>query len=156
MALFPAAFEPLHPVTADPIVDPDEASCFYHPSRRAAVPCDTCGRFLCTLCQIEIGDRKLCPMCLETGRLNHSIQSLETRRILYDNIALGVAVVPAVLIWPVIFSAPTALFLAIRYWRAPGSIVRRSRLRFGLAIALASLELAAIATVVVILVKSRL
>src|SRR5271166_5060845 len=40
-----------------------EASCFYHPESRAAVPCDECGRFLCRLCDLEVEGRHLCPSC---------------------------------------------------------------------------------------------
>ena len=161
MSLFPAAFQPPRIDLAEPIVDPDEASCFYHPAKRAVAHCDICGRFLCALCRIELGridleERNLCPVCLENGRRTRTIERLEPRRVLYDNIALGAATIPVLFVWPAIFGAMAALFVALRYWRAPGSIVPRSRVRFWLAIVLALLEIAAMVTLVVILVRSRL
>src|SRR5688500_6830337 len=44
-----------------------ESSCFYHPAKKAVVPCDGCGRFLCALCEIDLGGQKLCSSCIETG-----------------------------------------------------------------------------------------
>ena len=45
--------------------------------------------------------------------------------------------------WPVtLMTAPAAVFVAIRYWKAPGSVVRRSKIRFVLAIVIALIEIA--------------
>src|SRR5258708_32295316 len=44
-----------------------EASCFYHPQNRASTPCEECGRFLCSLCTLEIPGAKLCPVCFEAS-----------------------------------------------------------------------------------------
>src|SRR5262249_33211796 len=118
-----------------------EASCFYHPVSRAAVHCDECGRFLCRLCEIEIDARRLCPRCFESGVSTNKLESMVTSRTMYDTIALALATVPAMLIWPAIVGAPFALFVAIRRWRAPGSIVPRTKVRFILAILLALAEL---------------
>jgi hypothetical protein len=61
----------------------------------------------------------------------------------YDKIALGLATAP-VLFWVVtIFTAPAALYVAIRYWRAPGSLVRRWRPWLYLATILACTEIGA-------------
>src|SRR5271167_2935315 len=43
------------------IVSSEEAACFYHPHKRAFVPCDNCGRFLCALCDVELHGQHLCP-----------------------------------------------------------------------------------------------
>jgi len=118
-----------------------EASCFYHPSSRAAVPCDECGRFLCRLCEIEIGSRHLCPTCFQSGLSSNKLQAVETRRTMHDSIALALATWPVLLIWPPIVSAPAALFIVVRRWRAPGSIVPRTRVRYYLAALLALAEL---------------
>ena len=40
---------------------------------------------------------------------------------------------PALLIWPAIVGAPAALYVIVRRWRAPGSVVPRTRIRFYLA-----------------------
>jgi hypothetical protein len=67
---------------------------------------------------------------------------LENRRILYDNVAFAVAVGPFFLIWPTLITAPMAIFLSIRYWNAPSSIVKRTKVRFILAVLIALLEIA--------------
>jgi hypothetical protein len=118
-----------------------EASCFYHSSSRAAVHCDECGRFLCRLCEIEIDGRRLCPRCFEAGVSTNKLESMVTSRTMYDTIALALATLPALLTWPMIIGAPFALYVAIRRWRAPGSIVPRTKVRFVIAILLALAEL---------------
>jgi hypothetical protein len=61
---------------------------------------------------------------------------------LYDNIALSLAVYPLLIFYFTIVTAPTALFIAIRFWNAPRSIVHRTRARLVLAILIAGLEIA--------------
>jgi hypothetical protein len=116
------------------VVADTEASCFYHPSSRASVPCDECGRFLCSLCDIEIDSRHLCPVCFQSGFRANRLAVVETQRTMYDTIALTLATLPAVLFWPAIITGPAALWVTIRRWRAPGSVVPRTRIRFYLAV----------------------
>jgi len=121
-----------------------EASCFYHPASRAAVPCDECGRFLCRLCDLEIGGRHLCPQCFQSGAASEKIQNVVTSRTMYDSIAIALVTWPIVF-WPVMLvSAPAALFVIFRRWRAPGSIVPRTRARFYIAGLLALAEIAGV------------
>jgi hypothetical protein len=110
-----------------------EASCFYHPRSRAAVLCAECGRFLCRLCDLEVGGRHVCPACFETGGPGRAPRNLETRRTMYDTIALALATLPALLIWPALVTGPVTLFLIFRWWHKPESIVPRTRVRFYLA-----------------------
>jgi hypothetical protein len=119
-----------------------EASCYYHPQSRAAVPCDECGRFLCHLCDLELDGRHLCPGCFQAGVGASKLEAVETRRTMYDTIALALATVPALLFWPVIATAPAALWIVVRRWRAPGSIVPRTRIRYYLAALFALAEMA--------------
>jgi len=132
-----------------------EAGCFYHPQKRAAVPCDQCGRFLCTLCQVEFLGQNWCPGCVETRRQKGKLSHLDAHRTLYDNIALAVAILPAFLIWPTIITAPVALFLSARYWRAPSSLLPRTKVRFLLAGAIAALQIAAWIWLVLFLIYRR-
>jgi hypothetical protein len=67
---------------------------------------------------------------------------LENRRVLYDTVALAVATGPMLLIWPTIITAPMSIFLAIRYWKTPLSIVKRTKVRFILAIVFAISQIA--------------
>src|SRR5579862_8755084 len=62
---FPACFvAPQIISTADLRREEEEASCFYHESKKAVQACSQCGRFLCALCAAEIGGDTLCPVCI--------------------------------------------------------------------------------------------
>jgi hypothetical protein len=139
VAVFPAVESTRVGSLPESIEGETEASCFYHPTSRAAVHCDECGRFLCHLCEIQIDGRHICPRCFETG-VSYSI-------------ALSLATIPALLIWPVLVGAPAAFYVVIRRWRAPGSIVPRTRVRFILAALFALAELAGIALIIYAIVR---
>ena len=134
------------------LVDTD-ASCFYHPQKKAEIACSNCGRFLCALCDVDLNGQHLCPPCIETGKQKGKMKNLENRRVLYDDIALSVAVVPMIIFYFSILTAPIALFVAIRYWNAPGSIVPRSKIRFILAIGIAILQLLGWATLLYFILR---
>jgi hypothetical protein len=141
--VFPALFYGLQQgKTGEALVD-DQASCFYHPKKKAAIPCDHCGRFLCALCDVELNGKHLCPVCLERGRKKGKIVNLDRHRLLYDGIALRLALFPMITIWFTMVTAPIALYLAIRHWNSPMSIVRRSKIRFLLAMAISGLQILA-------------
>lgn len=113
-----------------------EASCFYHPQSRATIPCQECGRFLCALCDLEVHGRHICPRCFERT------DPAEPRRVMYDSMALGIATLPALLLWPALIGAPWTLFLVLRRWNAPSSLVPRTKIRFLLAALFAVAEIA--------------
>jgi len=140
---FPALFRKINPgQSAEPVMVEGESSCFYHPQKKAVVPCAGCGRFLCALCDCEFGNEHFCPACLEAGKSKGKIKALDTERTRYDTIALGLAVIPMLLFYFTIITAPMTLFVAIRYWKAPRSLVQHSSARFLLAIILALLQIA--------------
>lgn len=143
--VFPAFYKPPAAGTrAEAIVDSGTSGCFYHPNKKAVIPCDACGRFLCTLCDLDMGGSHLCPSCAESGRKKGSIHALETNRVMYDSAALILAA-GAFLVWPVaIVTAPAAIYFAILSWRRPGSLVPRTRLRSYIAIFIALLQLVGI------------
>ena len=118
-----------------------ESTCFYHPQKKAVLPCEACGRFLCVLCDCELHGKHYCPACLEVGRKKRKIKSLETERTLYDSLALSLAVLPLLMFYLTFITAPAALYMALRYWNAPRSIVHRSKIRLVLAITFASLQI---------------
>jgi hypothetical protein len=130
------------------VIADTEASCFYHPLSRAAVPCDECGRFLCSLCDIEIDARHLCPVCFQSGVRSNKLEVVETQRTMYDTVALVLATFPGLLLWPAIAAAPAALWIIVRRWRAPGSVVPRTRIRFYLAALFAVAEIGLLAFVI--------
>jgi hypothetical protein len=124
----------------------DESSCFYHPTKKAEVPCDACGRFLCSLCEIDFYGNHLCPICFEKGSQKGKLERLQNKRVCYDELALFLAIFPVAVIFLYCISPLTALaalFVAIRYWNKPLSIVRKNRWRFVVAILVAGAELLA-------------
>jgi len=118
----------------------DESTCFNHPTRQAVIPCQNCGRFLCALCDCELGGEHFCPSCLEAGRTTRKIKSLENQRTLYDSIALALAIAPIFTLYFTLITAPMSLYVALRNWNAPRSIVHPSRVKYIMAIIIASLQ----------------
>jgi hypothetical protein len=140
--VYPALFRPLVAGrNGEALVLETQAGCFYHPQKKALLPCDGCGRFLCALCDCELHGQHFCPACLQAGQKKGKIKRLEQERTLYDNIALSLAVYPLLIFYFTIITAPLALLIAIRFWNAPRSIVHRTKLRLVLAIFIAGLEL---------------
>lgn len=141
--VFPAFFKPVETGGAgETILVDGEASCFYHPKKRATVPCASCGRFLCALCDVDLKGEHICPTCLETGQKKGKLIDLENRRTLYDSAALSLALLP-LLMWPVtLITAPAAIVTAIYAWNKPSSIIGRTRFRIYLAILFSLLEIA--------------
>ena len=140
--VFPAALRPPGPSSVGEAVMVDgEASCFYHPTKKAILPCESCGRFLCAICDVELNGQHLCPGCLESGKKKGKLKQLENKRTLYDNMALAVAGLPILLVWPSLIGAPIAIYLSIRYWKAPTSVIPRTKWRFVLAIIIALLTI---------------
>jgi hypothetical protein len=141
---FPACFTAPGRITARDLQrDENEACCFHHESKKAVHVCTRCGKFLCALCAAEFGNDVLCPECLVAGEQKRTDSRLERGRTLYDSIALTLAVAPAFTISLTILGAPAAIYMALRYWKRPDSIVRRFRWRRWLAIALGVGEIAA-------------
>ncbi|HMP81946.1 MAG TPA: hypothetical protein PKA41_04480 [Verrucomicrobiota bacterium] len=142
--VFPALFRAFAPANAGEAVMTDgEASCFYHPQKKAVLPCDGCGRFLCALCDCAMDDRHYCPSCLEAGRTKGKIKNLQNSRTLYDTIAIWLTIVPVLFFYFTFITAPMALYIAIKHWNTPTSIVRNNKLGYVVAIVLASLQILA-------------
>ena len=148
--IFPALFRrPATGRAGEVILMEGEASCFYHPQKKAAVPCEGCGRFLCALCDCEHQGLHLCPSCLETGRTKGKIKSLENRRTRYDNLALSLALLPFLIFYFTIITAPMTIYVALRYWKSPPGLTQRSRAKFVIAAGVAALQIAGWVTVLI-------
>lgn len=140
--VFPAIIEPPRiGSAAERIMLDGESSCFFHPAKKAVVPCDGCGRFLCSICDIELSGQHLCPQCLESGKKKGKLTQLETRRTLYDSMALAFAIYPLLIIWLTIITAPLTLYIVIRHWKKPTSIIPRTKWRFVVAALIAGAQL---------------
>jgi hypothetical protein len=130
-----------------------EASCFYHAQNRAESPCDECGRFLCRLCELDVDARRICPGCFSAGARGRKIQEVDTRRTMYDSIALALATFPVLLFWPALVAAPMSLYFVIRHWNSPRSILPRTRIRFYLAALFATLEIGGIGVAIFAIIR---
>jgi hypothetical protein len=139
--VFPALFNRPAAAMAERITQDAEASCFYHAENLAVASCDSCGRFVCGICAVDISGQNVCPSCIESGLRTSRLIGFESHRTMYDTVALLLATLPALLVWPTILTAPAAIYVAVRYWRAPSSVVRRSKIRFIVAIVIALLEI---------------
>jgi len=141
--IFPALFRKINPgQSGEALMVEGESCCFFHPQKKALLPCGSCGRFLCALCDCELNGQHYCPACLEAGKTKGKIKSLENQRTLYDSIALSLAIYPLLIFYFTLITAPATLFIAIRFWKSPISLVRRSKIRFVVAIILALLQIA--------------
>ena len=133
-AVFPAINANTRGATASAIEGEGQASCFFHANSLAVVSCDECGRFLCGLCDLEIAGRHVCPTCLRQGIAQQKVTTFETGRTLYDGIVLALAIGP-IIMWPFTFiTAPLSVVLSFWFWRRPGSLLPRTKIRFILAI----------------------
>jgi hypothetical protein len=112
----------------------DESTCYFHATKRAQGVCGSCGRYVCGLCETELEGRTICPECIEVAHEEQSITSLVNRRMCYDSIALLLAIAP-ILVWPVtVLTGPASIVYSMWYWNAEGSLVRRGKVRFIIAI----------------------
>lgn len=103
--------------------------CYFHPTNRAALPCDSCGRFLCTVCDMPVGSRHLCPVCLSSGLGKEKFIEIIPRRFLWGRAAFALGFIPLcgffLFMWPFLFiSGGLAVVLGFMGWRRPGSLVR--------------------------------
>jgi hypothetical protein len=119
-----------------------EPACFYHAAKKAVIPCQACGRFLCALCDCDLNGQHFCPLCLEAGKTKGKITSIENSRVRYDLMALLLATLPLLIFYFTFITAPAALFVAIRHWNSPRSLIQTSRVRYVVAIVLASIQTA--------------
>jgi hypothetical protein len=109
-------------VSVAPVLS-NQSTCFFHPDKAFQACCQRCGRFVCGLCDLQLGTQHVCPICFERGRGDSSaeVASAEWRHrdVLYDSIAvtLGWA---WILFWPIFVAAvPAVIFLHVKYRKAP-------------------------------------
>lgn len=104
-----------------------EATCFFHPEKRATLACEGCGRFLCALCDLPLGARHLCPSCLGSDRR----EELVMQRVCWSRITLLGGVLPILVglaFWPfLVFTGLATIFVGLWTWKKPGSLVRGPR-----------------------------
>lgn len=122
-----------------------ESTCFHHPERTAVAACADCGVFVCRLCETSDRGTSLCLSCFtkrQQSDLKLDVKKTGSKRIVYDNLAVALALLPMMFFWATLVTAPAALFVVIRYWRShPCSVVPRTRFRFVFAGAVALLQM---------------
>ena len=117
---------------------PELATCFFHPDKAFQACCQRCGRFVCALCDLQLGAEHVCPTCFERGRVDSGSNGGQAewrhRDVLYDSIAVALGW-GWIIVWPVIVVAlPAAIFLHAKYRKAPRSyLLPRSGWRFWVA-----------------------
>jgi hypothetical protein len=117
-------------VRGETLLTEDQASCFNHPQKKAIVPCDRCGRFLCALCATPSGGRQLCLDCYKAEASEQTGTSLANKHLVrYDNMALVLSLIPFYGI-----TAIVAAFYAIRHWKTRMSVLPQTRVRHVLAL----------------------
>jgi hypothetical protein len=142
LEIFPAFFRPIQKGSVgEALLIDTQASCYYHPQKQAAVVCGGCGRYICSLCDVEYESQHLCAPCLETSQKKGKIKSLESRRVLNDTIALHISLLSFLIFYLSFIGAPIALYWAIKHWKSPTSILHQNKIRNILAISLASIQL---------------
>lgn len=118
----------------------DQATCFFHPDKAFQACCQRCGRFMCALCDLQLGAEHVCPACFERGRGDTGPKVGEAewrhRDVLYDSIAVALGW-GWIIIWPTfVVALPAVIFLHVKYRKAPRSyLIPRSGWRFWVAYA---------------------
>jgi hypothetical protein len=113
----------------------DQATCFFHPDKAYQACCGRCGRFVCALCDLELGAEHVCPTCFEGGLGGNDVDGgaaeWRHRDVLYDSIAVTIGWC-WIFVWPLIVAAiPGVIFLHAKYRKAPRSyLIPRSGWRF--------------------------
>ena len=108
------------------------ADCFFCPEHPATGSCASCGRFVCTRCEVDWAGQKTCLTCLHAGREIREDDRFLTKRTLWDNLALSLLIWPAIFIpfYGLFFSllaSPAAIFIIVKNWNASRGIVPRGR-----------------------------
>ncbi len=118
-------------ITSGETAEDGDAACFFHAHKKAAVSCERCGRFVCGLCDMEIGAEHLCPNCLDTDLQGQKSDRFVQTRFCWAKMGLCFGILPVLLgvvFWPMfVVSGPAAVFAGVWGWRRPGSLVKGSR-----------------------------
>jgi hypothetical protein len=116
----------------------DQSTCFFHPDKAFQACCQRCGRFLCALCDLQLGAQHVCPTCFDRGRADSGAEAASTdwrhRDVLYDSIAVSLGW-GWILFWPTFVAAlPAAIYLHVKYRKAPRAyLIPRHGWRFWMA-----------------------
>jgi hypothetical protein len=107
-----------------------EAACFFHGEKRAERSCERCGRFICALCDMPLGDKHVCPKCLDSSKMPELIPS----KFVGGYFSMLCGLVP-VIFFPIFLgcfyllpvTGGAAIGFGLWSWRKPGSVVQGPR-----------------------------
>lgn len=116
----------------------DDARCRFLPDLKAEVVCDSCGALMSEQAAARWGAKVFCLPCVHRLRESGGGGELVAGAKIYDNLALLLVTLLAPLS---LLTAPVAIYLLIRYRRAPRGMVPRSAFRWWLALGLSLLSL---------------
>ena len=129
----------------------EESTCFKHSANIAVAACESCGVYMCRLCDLEIEGRHICPDCLKNKP--PKLKTTTQKTFLYDNLVLHLTILP-VCFWPsFIITAPCVLIMSIIYWNKVDTPYKRNHWRFILAFILGLIEVFIIAAVIISIFK---
>lgn len=114
---------------------PEQATCFFHPDKAFQACCQRCGRFVCALCDLQLGAEHVCPTCFERGRAGSGTDIAKAewrhRDVLYDSIALSIGWAWILFPASIVVAFPAAIFLHVKYRKAPRQyLIPRAGWRF--------------------------
>lgn len=128
-------------VIAASIAAEADARCRYLPELKAETVCDSCGALLSQKAAAHWGEKVYCLPCVHRLRDSGAVDEgggLLGRLTIYDNLALLLVT----LLTPLsLLTAPVALYLLIRYRKAPRGLLPRSSGRWWLALGLSLISL---------------
>ncbi|HPG29836.1 MAG TPA: hypothetical protein PKY81_05115 [bacterium] len=134
------------------IENENEASCFFHNQKKADKICSVCGRFICSLCSIEINGKILCPLCFNENKTKCD-SNLVDSFFLYDRLALDIALLGIITVYFGIFLAPASLFISIKHWKKMSLYpFPRSKIRFIAASVISVLVILAWISIIIFLI----
>lgn len=109
-----------------------EASCFYHDDKTAEAICDDCGRYICGLCVVNLAGGKVsCPECVyqkSKGELKQG-SDLERERLLPGSVAMSLAILPMLIFYFTLFTAPITMIYLYRKRKEPEGYLTKYRWR---------------------------
>lgn len=110
-----------------------DAVCSFYPELKAETVCEECGCLLSEKASVIWTGNSYCMPCLHLMREQKGKDGFLSKRILYDNTALGLVLFLSPLS---LFTAPLALYYLVRYRNSSRGIVPRGKARWVLALIL--------------------
>lgn len=136
ISVYPALFKPLDTgVSAEKLLIDTEASCFNHAEKKAVSVCESCGIYICALCEISNGKKTVCANCYS--------QNLATKKdavtkdyVSYSRVASSIMLYSLFMYPVLVVTAPAALIYSIKHYGKPEGYFRsKQNVRMGINIA---------------------